>query len=183
MIGAQAPAGQNQPVNSNDDSVLEPDYSHRNMCSDSQDVMGYFESLRRNGFMEGGIISLNQRAYLAEGDSELYRDNAYYSLLAARMLFEDSQALTCAWIDAAGKGGQEHSRAGDSPGASLYPTTIDANILTSIQQITSQAINVLSSFTDVLAGKDPISTAQIMEWFDFITSAIKRIDAVKNQQA
>lgn len=155
-----------------------PDYSHHDMCSDSQDVMGYFESLSRNGFMAGGIINLNRRAYLVEGNSETNRDDAYYSLLSARMLFEDSQSLTRAWIDAAKEAEQDQSRVGDSPGVSLYPKTIDVNTLASIDLITSQAINVLSSFTTVLAGVDPMTAAQYVEAFDSITSAINSINAV-----
>jgi len=139
--------------------------------------MGYFESLNRNGFMAGGIINLNRRAYLVEGNSETNRDDAYYSLLSVRMLFEDSRSLTRAWIDAAKEAEQDHSRADDSPGVSLFPTTIDANTLASIDQITSQAINVLSSFTTVLAGVDPMTAAQYVEAFDSITSAINSINA------
>jgi hypothetical protein len=76
------------------------------------------------------------------------------------------------------KGVQEYSRAGDLGSASFYPMTIDANILASIDQISSQAINVLSSFTDLLAGVDPMTAAQYMEAFDSITLAINNINAV-----
>ncbi len=157
---------------------LNPDYSHRDMCSDSQYVMWYFESLNRNGFMAGGIINLNRRMYLAGGDSEANRDDAYYSMLSVSMLFKDNHALTRAWVDAAKEAEQDHNRTPDSCGASPYPTTIDANTLASIDQITSQAINVLSSFTNMLAGVHPMTAAQYIEAFDSITSAINNINAV-----
>lgn len=169
---------QNPTDQGDDPRGYDPDYSHRDMCSDSQDVMGYFESLNRNGFMAGGIINLNRRMYLAGGDSEANRDDAYYSMLSVSMLFKDSHALTRAWIDAAKEAEQDHSRAGDSPGVNLFPTTIDANTIALIDQITSKAINVLSSSTDVLAGVDPMTGAQFMEAFDSITSAINSINAV-----
>lgn len=163
-------SAQNQTDQADDPRGLDPNYRHHDMCSDGQDVFGFFESLNRNGFMAGGIINLNRRMYLAGGDSEAMRDDTYYSALLVRMVFEDSQALTRAWIDAAREDGQDHSQAGD-PG-------IDSDTLASIEQITSQAINVLSSFTDLLAGVDPMTATQFMEAIDSLTSAINNINAV-----
>jgi hypothetical protein len=172
----QAP--QNKTDQAYDPGSFDPDYRHHDMCSDEQDVMGFFESLNRNGFMAGGIINLNRRAFLTEGDSEASRDDAYYSMQSVRMVFEDSRSLTHAWINAAKEAEQEHSRTGNSGGECLCPTTITPEILTSIDEITTRAISVLSSFTNELAGVDSITTKQFLEAFDSIISAINSIKTV-----
>jgi hypothetical protein len=169
---------QNQTEQSYDLGGFDPDYRHHDMCSDEQDVIGFFESLNRNGLMAGGIINLNRRAFLIEGDSEASRDDAYYSMLSVRMVFEDSQSLIRAWINAAKEAEQEQNRTGNSGGECLYPTTITPEVLTSIDEITTRAIGVLSSFTNELAGVDSIATKQFLEAFDSIISAINSINTV-----
>jgi hypothetical protein len=46
---------------------LDPNYRHRDLCPDAQDAFWFFESMKRNGFMAGGIVNLNRRMYLAGG--------------------------------------------------------------------------------------------------------------------
>lgn len=161
-----AQSAQNQTDQADDPHGFDPDYSHHDMCADGQDVSGFVESISRNGFMAGGIINLNRRAFIAEGVSERNRDDAYYSMLSVGMVFEDTKALTRAWIDSVNKGD-----------VSLYSTT-EADTLALIDEITSRAIDVLSEFTNVLAGVEPITNTQIIGVFDSISGGIANIEDV-----
>lgn len=161
-----AQSTQNQTDQADDPRGFDPDYTHHDMCEDGQDVSGFVESVSRNGFMAGGIINLNRRAYIAEGDSERNRDDAYYSMLSVKMVFEDTRELTRAWIHSVNKGD-----------GSLYSKT-EADTLALIDEITSRAINVLSEFTNVLAGVEPITNAQIIGVFDSLSDGIANIEDV-----
>ncbi|MFA5016181.1 MAG: hypothetical protein WC504_01440 [Methylobacter sp.] len=161
-----AQSTQNQTDHADDPRGFDPNYTHHDMCEDGQDVSGFVESISRNGFMAGGIINLNRRAYIAEGDSKRNRDDAYYSMLSVKMVFEDTRELTRAWIHSVNKGD-----------GSLYSKT-EADTLALIDEITSRAIDVLSEFTNVLAGVEPITNTQIIGVFDSISGGIANIEDV-----
>ncbi|WP_333873783.1 hypothetical protein [Methylobacter sp.] len=106
--------------------------------------------------------------YLAGAENEANRDDAYYSMLDVMALFQNSRAITRAWMDAAVIKGSGEAN----------DTTINADTLAGIDQITTHAIDMLSSFTNVLSGNEPMAIGQIIGTFDAITSALASIEAV-----
>lgn len=160
-------------------SMIYPDFGHRNLCSDVGDAFGFYENINRGNLLAKSIINLNKSVFYESSDGQFDRDSAYYSHLSVKMLYEDIRAINGAYQEATDSNEQEQPEAGNS-GRSIHLVlpAISADILEAIDQITLQAVNALGSFCDLLAGDEPIKIGQFVGAIDLVMQEIANIEAV-----
>lgn len=157
--------------------TIRPDFCHRNSCSDVADAFGYYENINRGNLLAKSIINLNRSVFYESSDGRINRDDAYYSHLSIKMLFEDIRAINRAYQEAA-EGDEQNQPESGGRSTRLLSSAIGADTLDAIDKTTLQAVNSISSFCDLLAGDEPIKIGQFVGAIDLVMQEIANIEAV-----
>ena len=142
-------------------------YSHpdsiRRPCCEKQDRRFTFFSIGanphehptkqiRSSLLANSILNLNKKVFFNSSLGEDFNHNdAYYSHVAVKMLFEDMHTVNCAYQEVIEQ---------------LPTPAIEANALDAIDKITLRAIGLLTSFCDLLADDTAITIGQIVTAID-----------------
>jgi hypothetical protein len=168
--GIQAQAEQNQPNNSNDDSVLEPDFSHRYVpliYGTNADHLK--ETITHTALRTNSVLSLIRKQFPEGSSGSLNYDEIYYSLMAAKMSIDDMSALISAFQQAANQ---------DSSADMLPPIADD--VFGGIDNMILRANGVLSLLCNRFAGNDDYSSnnQQLTGAIDLVMQEIAHIESI-----
>lgn len=181
MIGAQAPAGQSQPVNSNDDSVLEPDFSHRYVpliYGTNADNLN--ETITHTALRANSVLSLIRKQFPEGSSGSLNYDEIYYSLMAAKMSIDDMSALISAFQQATAKDDLDLAQAANPDNSADMLPPIAHDVFGSIDNMILRANGVLSMLCNRFAGNDDYGSnnQQLTGAIDLVMQEIGRIEAI-----
>lgn len=181
MIGAQAPAGQSQPVNSNDDSVLEPDFSHRFVpLIYGTNADNLKETITHTALRANSVLSLIRKQFPEGSSGSLNYDEIYYSLMAAKMSIDDMSALISAFQQATAKDDLDQAKAANpDSSADMLPPIAD-DVFGGIDNMILRANGVLSLLCDRFAGNDDYITnyQQLTGAINVVMQEIAHIEAI-----
>jgi hypothetical protein len=181
MIGAQAQAGQSQPVNSNDDSVLEPDFSHRYApLIYGTNADNLTETLSHTALRANSVLSLIRKQFPDGSGGSLNYDEIYYSLMAAKMSIDDMSALINAFQQATVKDDLDLSQAANPDNSADMLPPIAHDVFGGIDKMILRANGVLSLLCDRFAGDDVYSSnnQRFAGAIDLVMQEIAHIEAI-----
>lgn len=122
--------------------------------------------------LANSILNLNKKVFFDSCLDDIFnRDDAYYSYIAVKMLFEDMYAVNQAYQEAI----EQIDNLEDNP-----TQAIGADVLDAIDKITFCTIGVLTSFCNLLADDALITIGQIVSAIDSVMLEITNIKTVIN---
>lgn len=136
--------------------IFAPDFSHRHLCNDTHDVFGFFQSISRAVLTTKSILNLNRQ--LDSCDERFSRDDAYYSLIAAKMNIGDIRAISQAMHEAKSTSDEVHNM---------------------IDDMTDRVLDELDPLCDLLAEDKPIQAGLIRKSLDSIIEEIEKLKMVE----
>lgn len=177
----QAQAEQNQPNNSNNDTILEPDFSHRYVpliCGNNADNLT--ETITHTALRANSVLSLIRKRFPEGSNDSLNYDEVYYSLIAAKMSIDDMSAIISAFQQATAKDDLDLSQADNPDSSTALPPPIAHDVFGSIDRMILRANGVLSLLCDRFAGDDVCSSndQRLTGAIDLVMQEIANIEAI-----
>lgn len=164
----QAQHEHNPADHSSNDTVLEPDFSHRYLpLTFGTNISNLTDTLDYSVIRANSVLSLIRKLF-AEGSGRLNYEEVYYSFVTVKMDVDDMRAVVSAFQDETANDQPQASNI--APRSDLSPLPIDPHFLGAAEKIIVRASGVLSLLCDRFLGDDVGSSNN-----ELITGAIDAV--------
>lgn len=164
----QAQHEQNPDDNSSNETVLDPDFSHRYLpLTCGTNISNLTDTLDYSVIRANSVLSLIRKLF-ADGSGRLNYEEVYYSFVTVKMDIDDMRAVVSAFQQETVNNQPQADNV--APDSNLLPLPIDSHFLDAADKIIVRASGVLSLLCDRFLGDDVGSSNN-----ELITGAIDAV--------